>query len=350
MSLRIFDRYDVDGSGQLERHELMKALTRNAHVLRALDSEITTAEIQHHDAADMTGHDGRVLQELDTSRDGKATVMVSYKEFLAWLKEGVLASLAFLAAFFGDAFAVFFLEPVFGEAFFAMLFAFAFAFALLFGCKHGLEIQRLRFKDSSEEWKRPGTMRPSCLPRRPGSKTFFWRQAIGLIGTMVFRLLWRIKDEHQRFLCRSGEKLTRSTEDAQSRHRELSWQGSLCPGQGLVCSSFKGQLLVLVQSASRQQCQESSLPGPEAILQTRTPAHVEGLAVQEFGSNLADRRLSQTLEIPHSTGEALWNILLQLQALSIERIAWQWRHTRHTFATAKNVDLEAAQQILSSDR
>ena len=31
MSLRIFDRYDVDGSGQLERHELMKALTRNAH-------------------------------------------------------------------------------------------------------------------------------------------------------------------------------------------------------------------------------------------------------------------------------------------------------------------------------
>lgn len=61
----IFDRYDVDGSGQLERHELMK-------VLRVLDSEITTAEIQ------------RVLQELDTSRDGK----VSYKEFLAWLKEG----------------------------------------------------------------------------------------------------------------------------------------------------------------------------------------------------------------------------------------------------------------------
>ncbi|CAJ1350492.1 unnamed protein product [Effrenium voratum] len=61
----IFDRYDLDGSGLLERHELMK-------VLRVLDSEITTQEIQ------------RVLAELDTSGDGK----VSYKEFLSWLKIG----------------------------------------------------------------------------------------------------------------------------------------------------------------------------------------------------------------------------------------------------------------------
>ncbi|CAK9015487.1 unnamed protein product [Durusdinium trenchii] len=61
----IFDRFDVDGSGVLERHELMK-------VLRVLDSEITTSEIQ------------RILQELDKSKDGK----VSYKEFLSWLKEG----------------------------------------------------------------------------------------------------------------------------------------------------------------------------------------------------------------------------------------------------------------------
>eukprot|EP00913_Durusdinium_trenchii_P000431 g394.t1 len=65
----IFDRFDVDGSGVLERHELMK-------VLRVLDSEITTSEIQ------------RILQELDKSKDGK----VSYKEFLSWLKEGELAS------------------------------------------------------------------------------------------------------------------------------------------------------------------------------------------------------------------------------------------------------------------
>eukprot|EP00439_Symbiodinium_sp_Y106_P080195 s82_g18.t4 len=63
--MEMFDRYDLDGSCFLERHELMK-------VLRVLDSEITTAEIQ------------RVLEELDTSGDGR----VSYKEFLAWLHIG----------------------------------------------------------------------------------------------------------------------------------------------------------------------------------------------------------------------------------------------------------------------
>lgn len=36
---RIFDRFDVDGSGTLERHELMK-------VLRVLDAEVSTTEIQ----------------------------------------------------------------------------------------------------------------------------------------------------------------------------------------------------------------------------------------------------------------------------------------------------------------
>jgi len=61
----MFDRFDVDGSGHLERHELMK-------VLRVLDSEISTAEIKS------------ILQELDTSRDGK----VSYKELVGWLKDG----------------------------------------------------------------------------------------------------------------------------------------------------------------------------------------------------------------------------------------------------------------------
>ncbi|CAE7599558.1 unnamed protein product [Symbiodinium natans] len=63
--MEMFDRYDLDGSSFLERHELMK-------VLRVLDSEITTAEIQ------------RVLGELDTSGDGR----VSYKEFLSWLHVG----------------------------------------------------------------------------------------------------------------------------------------------------------------------------------------------------------------------------------------------------------------------
>ena len=42
--------------------------SRLLQVLRVLDSEITTAEIQHHDAADMTGHDGTWRDAGDAER------------------------------------------------------------------------------------------------------------------------------------------------------------------------------------------------------------------------------------------------------------------------------------------
>ena len=85
-----------------------------AQVLRVLDCEITTAEIQSPDCTRKVAHQAnrqplaarRVLEELDTSGDGRVRLaganlkagiqhkhlQVSYKEFLTWL--GIGGSLA----------------------------------------------------------------------------------------------------------------------------------------------------------------------------------------------------------------------------------------------------------------
>ncbi|CAE7347627.1 CPK24 [Symbiodinium pilosum] len=80
--MEMFDRYDLDGSAFLERHELMK-------VLRVLDSEITTAEIQRPESK----WKRPAMQFKQTSSDQNTLPVdelpgVSYKEFLVWLGKG----------------------------------------------------------------------------------------------------------------------------------------------------------------------------------------------------------------------------------------------------------------------